>query len=532
MHLKTKQYAYIIFMQQISRHDYKHGDILNYINKLLEIKKFRSIEMVEIELKFQLPESKKKSVLQALKPKTAEKIRLQAKYYDTPDRLLAKNHVALRLRLEGDHWVQTFKAAGKNHLERLESEIHLGKCEIEPELDLSLFENNKTVKDRLEKVLGDHKDELGFQFKTDVERTFRVFQVEDTAIEVCLDDGVVSTVDQSEKICEVEFELKSGSAEQLILFTQEWVKKYQLWLDVRSKAQRGNLLVAQQKTSPAIKASTLLINKKSTTDSALRQMIANTLQHLLPNAAFIAEGVAEPEHIHQARVAIRRLRSALKIFGSWSSETNDRWETQLAEIFRMLGDSRDIDAIREDVLPQLVADGAPFCELIVKQTSKENKQTLFIKPEHTCLLLQLLAFTYHNPENLDQKKTQLKKKISKTLTPMHKKLIENANNFKKLSIEERHRTRKRAKRLRYSIEFISSLYDTEITASYLNELQCVQEKLGQYNDLHIAEQFFEKNSDQHPEYWFAVGWSKAKQKHLIEQSAQALQQFALVKPFW
>lgn len=165
-------------MQQISRHNYRHGDILIYIDKLLEIKKFRSIKMVEIELKFQLPESKKKSLLQALKPKTAEKIRLQAKYYDTPDRLLAKNHVALRLRLEGDHWVQTFKAAGKNHLERIESEIHLGKCELEPELDLSLFENNKTVKDRLEEVLGDHQDELKFQFKTDVERTFRIFQID------------------------------------------------------------------------------------------------------------------------------------------------------------------------------------------------------------------------------------------------------------------------------------------------------------------------------------------------------------------
>ena len=47
-------------------------------------------------------------------------------------------------------------------------------------------------------------------------------------------------------------------------------------------------------------------------DMALRQMIGNALAQLLPNAAFIAEGIAAPEHIHQARVAIRRMRSALK----------------------------------------------------------------------------------------------------------------------------------------------------------------------------------------------------------------------------
>jgi pyruvate/2-oxoglutarate dehydrogenase complex dihydrolipoamide acyltransferase (E2) component len=56
---------------------------------------------MEIELKFQLPESKKKSVLQILNKQKAQKIQLQAKYYDTADRLLAKNYVAIRLRQEG-----------------------------------------------------------------------------------------------------------------------------------------------------------------------------------------------------------------------------------------------------------------------------------------------------------------------------------------------------------------------------------------------------------------------------------------------
>ena len=104
--------------------------------------------MIEVELKFQLPENKKKSVLQALKAKTAEKIRLQAKYYDTPDRLLAQQHVALRLRLEGQEWVQTFKASGKTHLERIECEVKIGKSNAEPEIDLSLFQAYPEVMQR------------------------------------------------------------------------------------------------------------------------------------------------------------------------------------------------------------------------------------------------------------------------------------------------------------------------------------------------------------------------------------------------
>ena len=59
------------------------------------------------------------------------------------------------------------------------------------------------------------------------------------------------------KICEVEFELKQGSAQDLILFSKTWVEKYQLWLDVRSKAERGNLLAIGKKVSPATKAKSL-----------------------------------------------------------------------------------------------------------------------------------------------------------------------------------------------------------------------------------------------------------------------------------
>ncbi len=38
--------------------------------------------------------------------------------------------------------------------------------------------------------------------------------------------------------------------------------------------------------------------------------------------AAIADGVADAEHIHQARVSLRRLRSALHHFATWSDELN------------------------------------------------------------------------------------------------------------------------------------------------------------------------------------------------------------------
>ncbi|MCU4415189.1 CYTH and CHAD domain-containing protein [Acinetobacter sp. WU_MDCI_Axc73] len=487
--------------------------------------------MVEIELKFQLSESKKKSVLQALKPKTAQKIRLQAKYYDTADRLLAQNHMAIRLRQEGDLWVQTFKASGKNHLERIEHEVHLGQCDIEPELNLELFSENKTVKGLIDQILNRQKNQLTLQFKTDVQRTFNIISMNETDIEVCLDDGIVSAGERSEKICEVEFELKQGSPEQLILFTQSWVKKYQLWLDVRSKAERGNLLSIQKKVSPAVKTQSLRLSKKDSPDAAIRKMVANALQQLLPNVAVIADKVADPEHIHQARIAIRRIRSIFKSFKSWSEGIDPLWESQLKQIFQTLGTTRDLDMVRDEILPELLKADAPFQDLAKTAIIDEPLHLLFQKTETMCLLLQLLAFTYHDQEN-QKKSFKLKKKIGKSLNQLHQKITHDADHFSQLEIEERHRTRKRCKRLRYCIEFVSSLYDEKLLKQYLKQLQVVQDKLGLYNDLHVTEQLFSQSSDQQAEYWFAVGWSKAKQQQLLYESEQALKKLADTKVFW
>ncbi|EPK8832440.1 CYTH and CHAD domain-containing protein, partial [Acinetobacter baumannii] len=53
-----------------------------------------------------------------------------------------------------------------------------------------------------------------------------------------------------------------------------------------------------------------------------------------------------------------------------------------------------------------------------------------------------------------------------------------------------------------------------------------------YNDLFIAEDLFNKAVEHDPHFWFALGWVKAKQPYLQNQSAEALQKFKQAKTFW
>ena len=487
--------------------------------------------MVEVELKFQLPESKKKTVQQYLKKHKAKYIHLQAKYYDTPDRLLAKNGMALRLRKEDDQWVQTFKAAGQSHLHRVEEEIHLGACDQEPDLNLALYQDNKVVTDLINAVLGTQAEKLSLQFETDVQRTYHVFEADNTAIEVCLDDGVVKTADTQSIICEVEFELKQGAVKTLIQFAQQWINRYALWLDVRSKAERGNLLALGQAASPAVHAKALKLNKDITAEQALKKIVENCLEQFLPNMAVIADGVAEAEHIHQARVSLRRLRSALKHFAGWSGELNPLWEEQIAELFRKLGDTRDEDAIRTEVLPVIQQHGSPELLLPVSVQPSKELSTIFTSADTIKLLLDLLAFAY-SEENSKNKTAGLKKHIKKSLDKLHHKVISHADHFSELEVVEQHKIRKTAKQLRYCVEFISSLYPDKKVQQYLKQLQPVQNTLGQYNDLFIAEGIFNKVVENDSSFWFALGWVKAKQPHLQKRSAKALQTFSQTETFW
>lgn len=370
--------------------------------------------MVEVELKFQLPESKKKTVQQYLKKHKAQHIHLQAKYYDTPDRLLAKNGMALRLRKENDLWVQTFKAAGQSHLHRVEEEVFLGKCEQDPELNLNLYKDNKAVTDLITEALGTEVEKLSLQFETDVQRTYHVFEADDTAIEVCLDDGVVKTATTQSKICEVEFELKQGAVKTLIQFAQQWINRYELWLDVRSKAERGNLLALGKAVSPAVHAKNLSLDKNISAEQALKKIVENCLGQFLPNMAAIADNVAEAEHIHQARVSLRRLRSALHHFSGWSDDLNPAWEEQIAALFRKLGNTRDVDAIRTEILPMIVQHGSPELLLPISEEPLKDLATLFKSAETVKLVLALLAFAY-SEEDRQSTKGKFKKQIEKKL---------------------------------------------------------------------------------------------------------------------
>ena len=213
--------------------------------------------MHEFELKFEIPASSLKRVSAAVHAAKPQLQNLRAFYFDTADGALANNGLVLRMRKEGDDWVQTAKAARSNVLDRLEHNVNIkndslkfsaksgAKASIVPSIDLSRHDSElvgKKIASAIKLSRNAAKPILITQYETDVQRlTFLVTHL-GSVIEVALDQGLVVNGARSAELCELEIELKEGKPEHAVALARIWRTKYDLWLSNITKAMKGQRL--------------------------------------------------------------------------------------------------------------------------------------------------------------------------------------------------------------------------------------------------------------------------------------------------
>jgi len=228
--------------------------------------------MNEIELKFQIPAGQVERVRQQIQQlaapsgQPAQTLPLHAAYFDTPDHALARQKCALRVRREGDEWVQTFKGAGADAMTRLEENRDVpAPPSGQPQPDLRC--HSTEVRAALQRVLnwvpeadpsGQH---LGLRalYETRFERLHTVQRsgCGTASIVVCLDEGMITAGSLQSPLGELELELNEGTPGALIELAQAWVRQHGVWLDVQSKAMKGTRLARAAANGQAVSAQAL-----------------------------------------------------------------------------------------------------------------------------------------------------------------------------------------------------------------------------------------------------------------------------------
>jgi inorganic triphosphatase YgiF len=494
--------------------------------------------MHEVELKLQVPANARSAVDAAVAGRTpARRMRLQAAYADTPDALLARRQLALRVRREGRDWVQTLKGAGDDTLTRFEHNVRVlaPSAGQMPGIDPALHRGT-AVGDRLLALLGhDGHAALEIRYRTDVLRRTRLLRTAGTQIELAFDNGAIEAGDASWPLCELEFELVSGQVTALTELARRWMHRHGLWIDTRSKAERGELLARGTRMATARGSQAPALGRQMSPHAAWQTVLRECVAQIVANASQIASGEHGDEHVHQLRVGLRRLRSAWQLFDFIATDTS--LVDGAATLFRALGASRDqlvVDtAFTADLLRALESVGTQPAPPPARQADASSAGLL--RSEATQLLLLGLIESTLEPEpeaGAEAVPIPIAERLARPLRRWHKQAVADARRFADLDDAQRHRLRKRIKRLRYAVEFSAGLFDRKAVRRYLKPLRALQERLGAISDVIVAIDALRGPAERDTRAWFALGWLSARRAALIEQAGAELKAFAKADVFW
>ncbi|QQU06999.1 CYTH and CHAD domain-containing protein [Moraxella osloensis] len=515
--------------------------------------------MHELELKFAVPSYQQSVLRKNIDTKTAQQQRLSAYYFDTPNQDLAKKGIALRIRFEDSQWVQTLKTAGDGVAKRVEINTVLSLTGTPDTLDVSSLVpdisliTEPTVVAELTNImpLDQLAEALTVQYFTDVQRTSRQIKKNNSRIEIAYDIGKVGIgrlnsqkaannhgLTQSD-IHEIEFELLEGEPSDLIDIAKTWCKKYKLYLSTVTKAQRGSLLLANKQFAEPVKAdlAVLQLHKGISQFAFLQAVVNNCLVQILPNASAIAEGSPDGNLVHQLRVGIRRLRTALKHFKFAQDYIDPNWLMVLKQTFSLLGEYRDKEILQIKTQPLLESVGAPHVEW---STAVDIMPIDAVRAnDFQILLLELIGFT-HLPVPVDSPKA--KAPVAKKLEKLFTAIAAASDKFASLDTDSQHGVRKDLKSLRYVSEFAAPLFASQTNGkkgkkatklnAFLQYLEPAQDVLGEYNDNVVGHANYLEKAKTDPNALFAVGWFSGREQASSEQCAVSLKTVKNAPKFW
>ncbi len=497
---------------------------------------------VEIELKLRLPPGSRAALEQvpALSAVRAERRHEVTRYFDTPDRALASHGFALRVRSSGNRRIQTLKAAapdGGVASSRGEWEwpVERDEPEIAPLAATPARDVAATLDGRLEAV-----------FLTDIQRSTRRISLGGTTlVEAALDEGEIETDAASEPVNELELELKDGSLGALYRLAIDLHEVAPMWLAPESKAARGYRLRdgAPPRTPHAAK---LRLDPSIRANEAFRAIVLSGLDQILGNIA--AAEAAAPEGIHQLRIGLRRIRSALVLFAPLlEPHAVALFEGELRRLGQVFGARRDRDVFCLQTLADAARDlGAAWIDRLrppaesYRAAANEPVQEALHGAGLTSLALGLAAWCEEgitHPAHLGHKR--MGKRLA-AITPdlldcMARKVARRAKRAD--SPEGLHGLRKSLKKLRYSTEFVAGLYGKNAVKRYRKRCETLQELLGTINDARVTPRLADdmlgpRGTELAPAFAELATWSAAQERKALRQLGDALIDFRRVEPFW
>ncbi|MCB4862149.1 CHAD domain-containing protein [Sphingobium sp. PNB] len=414
-------------------------------------------------------------------PADSDVATLRSIYFDTAQRDLAGRGISLRIRRSNGQRVQTVKADGEGGAGLFaRAEWEMPVADDAPVLD---------ARTPIAELLGQGVHGIQPVFHAEVERRRWIVRQDDALIELVLDRGQVSAGDRQAAICEVELELKSGSPGALFLLARRIDAEMPVRPGVLTKAERGYRL--RDRLAAFVKAEPVALDPSMRAEEALSRIAGTCLRHYRLNEALLLDHY-DSRALHQARVAIRRLRSALSLFRPMLAPADvERFQGELKWLAAMLGEARNLDVLAERVETEELRERWDAVRGEVHGRVQEWLRSARVRMLLIDLVEWLTLGAGHGGGKVQAMRDEPAADFAaRRLRRLRRRIAKEGRGLAGLSDEARHEVRKDAKKLRYASEFFAGLFEGRKArrrrGKFIAALEQVQSELGALNDLVAA----------------------------------------------
>jgi len=472
---------------------------------------------------------------------------LVSTYFDTPNFALAAAGLSLRIRQTGRGLVQTVKTAGTG------TSGLFCRGEWEAPVD-SLEPDAAHLLETAQPLLADAEVVAALRpvFTTRFERTlFRLAEDGVWEVEAALDSGEVTAGPHSAPISELELELISGRPEHLFLLARRVTAAVAARPQTLTKSDHGYRLAAGGMDRP-VKGRPPRLSPDMTVAGAFQAIARSCLDHLLVNERCLLS-TRDGEAIHQMRVALRRLRSALKIFRPVvvRDARLPELRREMGWLLESLGPARDAEVFVAEILDPVAKahpDHDGLAALRAYWLADHGVRTAaaleaVASRRFARLVLELGEWVEAGPW-LGTPDFPGSRRLAAPILPFAtarmgkaaRKLLAAADDhLGRLTHEELHEVRILGKQVRYAGEFFAALVPRKQMKVYLAELAELQGVLGQLNDIAVAAP---KLTGRHmaggraKAAGLVAGWHQSRRSVLLKEAEKAWKRWRALALPW
>jgi triphosphatase len=274
-------------------------------------------------------------------------------------------------------------------------------------------------------------------------------------------------------------------------------------------AERVYALSAEKKIPP-VKGEPVCLSKHMALEQAFQEIVRNCLSQIQGNKQAVAEQ-KDAESLHQMRVGLRRLNSALDLFKDFIP-LPDKLQQELRWLGKQLGEARDWDVLRLSTLPRVadaVQDKAWLrgikAALAAKGEEKHTAASDAVKSSRYTRLMRNFSAWLQAEGWRDAIRPQARKQLAAPvpdaaqdfLSHAQRRLFKRGKKLDGATPKARHKVRIAAKKTRYAAEFFQSLFPKKAAKRYVKSLSSLQDELGHLNDMAVGERLLGDLTGEH-----------------------------------